>query len=101
MRRLLVLIIAAAPTLAFAEHNTTLPSNIGQRPVEAARPLPTPSAVNTLGNGNNGRSNGDVTGPGDHSRVDTSVNGPLDDRTPGDINHSDDVPQSAHPKPVF
>ena len=106
MRRTLLGAVALAallaPSLATAKVAPMNPDRPG-----ADIPLPQRQYQNqfdatdsaALGNGINGRSNGDVAGPGDHVRIDNSSKGPMDDRDPGNP-YSEDVPRSANPRPL-
>jgi hypothetical protein len=106
-RRLLATVIAGAlswPALALAmpvdrnpvpAHNQ--PSPVERAPLQQSRPG---ADTGTLGNGINSQSNGDVTGPGQKARIDTSTKGPLNDVQQGTPS-SNDVPQSKHPEPIY
>lgn len=101
-RKMLGGIFAAAltlPALAYAKPNATVPLQMQNAGAHSPQFLNTVNSPE-IGNGNNSRSNGDVTGPGRNARVDTSTRGPLNDRQPGNTN-SEDVPGSVHPKPAF
>jgi hypothetical protein len=102
MKRTILAALAALllPSLATAEPNRMVPRSTNvtklQNQYFDSRRV---HDMATLGNGQSARSAGDVAGPGNHSRVDNSVKGPMNDRDPGN-HHSEDVPQSAAPPPA-